>query len=328
MSERERALLRRTMLVLAAIPFAGCTMPAEFKFFEPVGKAAKATPTASAPAQTAAAVPNAAAPIAPDAASLTYRLDARRLNLPLTVMRIDHQQVVYDQMPSSPLSQSATGTLVVDYPHAEAPPGYARARVIIASGNKLVQVAAPAEPAFKPGWHYNGVPLGGNTPEPPKFVDRPEIQEVWLLDLPKAELDFALESLRRQNYFAPSTGVAGGAEISTRVAGREDKKPWAPVPELDMLMQRVRREGQLISYTRPAVAARPVPQASSVSAFQAPVPQQPGAGPMAPIGPGPSPNNVPPYNSYPAPGGISQQPAPPAAGAPPVETARWPSTYR
>jgi hypothetical protein len=142
------------------------------------------------------------------------------------------------------------GTLNVDFPHPEAPPGYARAKVTIASG------ASASKPTdVKPGWHYGSTPLGAAREEPSE-IDRPKFQEVWVLDVPKADFDRALEGLRRQNYFNPGNGVAGGSELTAKLGGRETKKPWVRVPEFDVLMQRVRREGQLVSYTRPPAAAR------------------------------------------------------------------------
>src|SRR5690606_19975863 len=63
--------------------------------------------------------------------SITYELDAGKLNVPLAVARIEGQSVSYDQLPGSLWPERTVGKLHVTYPHADAPEGCARAEVRI-----------------------------------------------------------------------------------------------------------------------------------------------------------------------------------------------------
>ena len=67
----------------------------------------------------------------PEPIGVVYRLDAARLNETLAVARIEGQAVSYDEVFGSQLSDRTIGTLSVIYPHAEAPPEFARAEVRI-----------------------------------------------------------------------------------------------------------------------------------------------------------------------------------------------------
>ena len=261
---------------LVACLTAGCSM---FSMTKP-----------GAPATSATAASTDSTPIDSlnySTAKISYKLDAGRLNLPLSVMRVEHQQVSYDQVLSPTAPERSTATVSIEYPHPEAPPGYARAWIVLASHSrpKPLQAVQPAAPAAKPvqsGWHYEGSwakspGAAAAAPAPAAVVEKdpPDTQEVWVLDLPKADLDLMMEILRRQNYFVGSTGIDGGTEITAKLNGRELKKPWGQVPELGVLGLRVRMEGQLISYLRPPVAMRMPPAMPVLSMY----PQQPPLGP-------------------------------------------------
>jgi hypothetical protein len=169
-------------------------------------------------------------------ASLTYRVDAGQLSIPLALSRIEGQLVSYDEVASGPLPNHAIGTLEVRYPHSAGKPDMAEARVVIV---------------------YEG-----------DQASKQKTREVWTLDLPKAELDRMYEALRAANFFKGQPIPTAGIEITARLNGREVHKRWQAVPDLDDLMQQVRRRGQLASYKRAPTLRDPAGLLSSVAAYR------------------------------------------------------------
>ncbi len=68
-----------------------------------------------------------------DTASITYKIDAGRNGVPLSVVRIDGRLVSYDEVPVRAVADRCVGTLSIEYPHPRGRKGYALARVVIDS---------------------------------------------------------------------------------------------------------------------------------------------------------------------------------------------------
>lgn len=183
--------------------------------------------------------------------SLEYRLDASRLNLPLTITHVEGQLVSYDHTASNPEPGDSTGTLKLVYPHPSGRKDLALARVTIVS--KLpapTQAPATADRAAAELLSAGGAP----------------VQETWELDISRAEMDRIVAQLNASGYFEKKSKRAPGVNVAARLDGREIEKDWDQSPELDQLMVRVRRQGQLVGMERPA-GYRPsgVPPASVVA---------------------------------------------------------------
>ncbi|MEX0676310.1 MAG: hypothetical protein WD063_04505 [Pirellulales bacterium] len=176
-----------------------------------------------------------------DTARIEYRLDAGKLGQPLDVIRIDGRRVAYEQVASSPLADQSIGTLVIQYPHPGGLPDMARVTFSLDSGR--------VDPAEAAGWN----PL--KTGQPAIKVGHEEIHEVWAMNIPRAESDQYFRLLSTQNFYHAESIESGAAELAVTINGRDLRKNWEQVPELNQLVQRVRRDGQLVGYLRPAALA-------------------------------------------------------------------------
>ena len=211
-----------------------------------------------------------------DTASITYEIDAGRIGVPLSVVRIEGRLVSYDQVPVSAVADHSVGTLSIEYPHPRDREGYALARVVIESrdglpvvGSNLVagglewteRLSAVAAPW---NWFAGSQPAqaaGGSAGVGTK------IHEIWELDIPKSELDEVVGQLDQVGFFDSSAQNSSAVEVTARLNHSTVRKRYDPVPALDSVMQRVRGQGQLISYDRPP----PLPSASVASATESKV---------------------------------------------------------
>ena len=181
-------------------------------------------------------------------ASLTYRLDAGKLQQPLDVARVEGQSVSYEQVASSPLPDQSIGTLSLVSPHPSGRVGYAQAKFTLES--------APTKSTSLPSWNpFKKTPSG---PQPPTHFSgaQPEIREVWVLDLPSGESDQYFKLLSAHNFYNTERPAAGdGVQLIVKLNGGEVRKNWDSLPELNALVQRVRREGRLAAYACPDALA-------------------------------------------------------------------------
>jgi hypothetical protein len=185
-----------------------------------------------------------------DSASIVYRLDAGKMEQPLDVARVEGQKIAFEQVASSPLAEQSIGTLSITYPHPGGKPGLAQAKFAIDS--------APAK-VSKPSAPRNWNPLSRKPPLPasPKAMvtAQPEVHEMWVLDIPAAESDQYFKLLAAQSFYNTERPGTGAAQLTVTINGSRVHKPWEQVPQLGALAQRVRREGRLVAYSRPAAEA-------------------------------------------------------------------------
>jgi hypothetical protein len=180
-----------------------------------------------------------------DQAALTYRLDAGKLGQPLDVVRVDGARVSYEQVASSPLPDESIGTLSVVYPHPAGNSGVAMARFVLDS--------APTESAPAPAtWK----PFGKKQEEvaAPSTIagSQPEVHETWELDISHQELDQVFKAITNAGFYQLER--PGPARLTVKLDGVEQSKDWSEIPALNLLVQRIRSQGQLVSYTRPRSA--------------------------------------------------------------------------
>ncbi len=182
-------------------------------------------------------------------AKLTYRIDAGKLSEPVNVANIKGKQVSYEQKPSGPYADRSIARLAIEYPHPGGKPGFALAEVIV----EARKPPAATPPSKKSTWRrladdmhqmltQNGLPGV-------KMADG--IYEAWSLDLPRADLDGVISQLSQTGYFHLAGNPSPGVNVSCKIDGQRCDKQWGHVIALDELVERVRNEGQLVSYTRP-----------------------------------------------------------------------------
>jgi hypothetical protein len=185
-----------------------------------------------------------------ESANIVYRLDAGKMEQPLDVARVEGQKILFEQVASSPLAEQSIGTLTVTYPHPGGRPGVAQVKFAIDS----IPGKAP-KPAATRSWN----PLSRKPPTPPKptalVTSQPEIHEMWVLDIPAAESDQYFKLLAAQSFYNTERPGTGAAQLTVTINGSQVRKPWEQVPQLGALAQRVRRDGRLVAYSRPAAQA-------------------------------------------------------------------------
>jgi hypothetical protein len=210
-------------------------------------------------------------------ARLEYRIDAGKLGQPLDVVRVDGHRVAYEQIASSPLPEQSLGTLVIQYPHPAGRAGAARVTFSLDS-TRQTETETGLNP-FKSG--KPALAISGQ---------HEEVHEVWAMDIPAAESDRYFKLVSSENFYRGDAPDQGPARLAVTIDGRELRKPWQQVPELNLLVQRVRREGQLVGYLRPhALAGAPTSAIASTQAYRQLVARSsgssetgPAAGPPAP----------------------------------------------
>ena len=187
------------------------------------------------------------APVARDASAgfydtvrLEYRLDAGKLGQPLDVVRVDGRTVRYEQVASSPLPDQSIGTLVIQYPHPAGKSGLARVTYALDSGRGESSQGVSLNP-FKTGEGAAAITPGHE-----------EIHEVWAMDIDRVESDRFFKLLSTQNFHHSQAKENGVAELAVTIDGKQVRKRWEQVAELNNLALRVRRDGQLVALLRPA----------------------------------------------------------------------------
>lgn len=200
-------------------------------------------------------------------AKLTYRVDAGKLQVPVSVARIEGQLVSYEQVPSSLRDRESSGVLEILYPHPNKREGYGLARVTIQS--KLPSAIEP--PATKSSFtkmvseSARKVPVVGSM-----VATEHEAEETWELDVPRAQLDRIVTRMNDQRYFERRTTSTETVKILAELDGHEVEKAWNRIDEMDELMVTVRSHGRLVSYKRgEGVDQMAHPPANSVAAYRA-----------------------------------------------------------
>ncbi len=247
-----------------------------------------------------------------DSASLSYRIDAGKLQQPLDVVRVEGPNVIYEQVASSPLADESIGTLTLVYPHPGGRSGYAQAKFVLASG-----AAKSGSPPAKSSWNWWSKKKPDSPASPPTAPSgsQPEIYETWVLDVPSADSDLIFKALSSQNFFNTERPAAVGVELAVKMNGQEVRKSWDQVIELNALAQRVRRQGQLVAYARPSTAAGQPTSAISSTRVYGDLMAQGGARSVA--------------GSVPAPASAFSLTTPtPPGGTPPAAVASRPAALR
>ena len=69
--------------------------------------------------------------------------------------------------------------------------------------------------------------------------------------MPVAEAERYFTLLSQQNFHGGPARSGGGAKLNVTLDGRCEEKEWEQVADLNLLVQRVRQQGQLVAYVRP-----------------------------------------------------------------------------
>lgn len=243
--------------------------------------------------------------------TLTYRVDGGQLSEPLTVARINGRQVTQERLASSPYPDRSVIRLSIRYPHPNGKAGFALAEMVIEThAPPNAQNQGQSKKAFWQEWSDSFAAAARDILPGMKMSDG--VFEAWALDISKSDLDRVVQGMSLSGYFVNPSKQAVGVELAVRIDNFQATKSWTREPELDILMERVRQEGRLVSYLHPndtapaGVTYIPNRQGVTLAAHEQ-------AGPaLMPAGPQ--------HNAYqlPSQGPPPFQPPPPAQGyAPP-----------
>lgn len=193
-----------------------------------------------------------------DRASIVYRIDAGKMSEPVALARIDGQLVSYEERASAPLPKCSTGTLTVRYPHPDGRRDVALAELVITA--KISDATLSPGERAKKSWLPSWIPV----------EHKEELAyESWKFDLPKPELDQAMSQLHEGGFFTVAKATVIGIDIEASLDNFERHKSWRQVPEIEAIMQHVRRSGTLVSYRRgPEIVKPAAVQTTSVDAYR------------------------------------------------------------
>jgi hypothetical protein len=179
--------------------------------------------------------------------TLTYRLDGGQLSEPLTVARIAGHQVTQESVPSSPYPDHSVARLSIRYPHPDGKAGYALAELVVAT---RTPPNAQAKKAAWQQWIDSFAATARDILPGVKLSD--DVHEAWAMDISKGDLDRVIAGMVQSGYFANPSKASVGVELAARIDNFQANKQWSREPELDILMERIRQEGRLVSYEHPA----------------------------------------------------------------------------
>jgi len=190
---------------------------------------------------------------------VVYELDGLQRPLPLSeVVPVTATQDGFPQM----LSESAAwarATLTIQYPHPTGQADFARATL------RLSSLRDSEFQALDRAGEKMGVDLLATKAFQASVLSTQPTRddELWILDLPRQQLDLLLTDLQQQGFFQSQSRNQLGTRLSVELDQHKLKKDWSPEPRLDQFMMRVYREGQLsglLSHSTPEYHSQPHPQ--------------------------------------------------------------------
>lgn len=176
-------------------------------------------------------------------ANIVYDLDGAQRPLPLTDSEI--KPVAFAGTPETltPAPEWAGATLSLQYPHPEGLADTARATLRLSAEPHRDSLSTLAQASRWLGWNKSpeeSAASGDTTAKPPLRDD-----EIWVLDIPKQQLDLLLTDLQQNGFFQAQTRSQSGTKLDVQLNWGRVQKEWSSEPRLDHFMSRVYREGRL-----------------------------------------------------------------------------------
>lgn len=181
-------------------------------------------------------------------ANIVYELDGTQRALPLASTEI--KPVTFDgdsETVAAAAPEWAGASLSIQYPHPDGTPDTARATLRLTAEPPHDSPSAVAQARRWLGW--------GNPAESTATADRASDKltkkapvrddEIWVLDIPKQQLDLLLAELQGNGFFQAQTRAESGTRLDVQLNGGRLHKEWSAEPRLDHFMARVYKEGRL-----------------------------------------------------------------------------------
>jgi hypothetical protein len=176
-------------------------------------------------------------------ASIVYELDGSRRPLPLTDSEIKPASFTAGAEATSEAPEWAGATLTLQYPHPDGIADTARATLRLTAEPIHNSRSAFAQASRWLGWSHSddqtSVTIDGDSKSPSRD------DEIWVLDIPKQQLDLLLTDLQQSGFFQAQTRTQSGTKLDVQLNWGRVQKEWSSEPRLDHFMSRVYREGSL-----------------------------------------------------------------------------------
>ena len=178
-------------------------------------------------------------------ANIVYRLDGGLRPLPLSdadIQPVSFEDAVAARPHETPVaSEWSTATLSVQFPHPDGIQDAARATLRLSAVPAGESGFAISQASRWLGRAQSSLPsLHGDPEKQPQRDD-----EIWVLDLPKQELDLLVADLQKSGYFQAQTRAESGTKLDVQLDYGRVTKEWSAEPRLDQFISRVYTEGQL-----------------------------------------------------------------------------------
>ncbi len=176
-------------------------------------------------------------------ANIVYDLDGAQRPLPLTNSEV--KPVAFDAEPETPhpAPEWAEATLSIQYPHPDGAADTARATLRLSAEPRHDSPSTIAQARRWLGWGDGTETASGASPTKEKSPSRDD--EIWVLDIPKQQLDLLLTDLQGNGFFQAQTRAQSGTKLDVQLNWGRVQKEWSAEPRLDHFMSRVYREGRL-----------------------------------------------------------------------------------
>jgi hypothetical protein len=192
-------------------------------------------------------------------ANIVYELDGAQRPLPLTDS--DIKPVSFTSASDTPAASAPewTGaTLSLQFPHPDGLADTARATLRLSAEPQRDSLSTFAQASRWLGWSKGTEQTATATEQKTPVRD----DEIWVLDIPKQQLDLLLTDLQQGGFFQAQTRSPTGTKLDVQLNWGRVQKEWSSEPRLDNFMSRVYREGRLEGL----VARTTEPQHSNVYA--------------------------------------------------------------
>lgn len=176
-------------------------------------------------------------------ANIVYELDGAQRPLPLTDGEIKPASFS-DAEAAAPIAPEwAAATLTLQYPHPEGDADTARATLRLSAEPPRNSPSALAKATRWLGLSKAGESAEGHEDAAPVQPTRDD--EIWVLDIPKQQLDLLVTDLQQNGFFQAQTRSQSGTKLDVQINWGRVQKEWSSEPRLDHFMSRVYREGRL-----------------------------------------------------------------------------------
>lgn len=176
-------------------------------------------------------------------ANIVYDLDGAQRPLPLTDSEIKPVSFTGTPDTLTPGPQWAGATLSLQYPHPEGLTDTARATLRLSSEPRRDSLSTLAQASRWLGWSRSDEQPAATEGSASKPTLRDD--EIWVLDIPRQQLDLLLTDLQQNGFFQAQTRSQSGTRLDVQLNWGRVQKEWSSEPRLDHFVSRVYREGRL-----------------------------------------------------------------------------------